>query len=52
MDEKLAKAIELLAQADALVQEVFDASPELYDLHNQIENVISTIEDMGNISNG
>jgi hypothetical protein len=53
MNDKLTKAIELLAEANTLVQEVFPAGDELYNLHCAIEDVISTIEDMaGEIENG
>ncbi len=45
---KLAKATELIGEANALVQEVFPASNELYALHNLLEDAISTIEDMAN----
>jgi uncharacterized coiled-coil DUF342 family protein len=40
---KLQQAIELLEQADALVQQALGASDECYDLHNAIENIAEEI---------
>ena len=40
---KLQQAIELLEQADALVQAALGASDECYDLHNAIENIAEEI---------
>jgi hypothetical protein len=40
---KLAEAVELLAQADALVQEVLGAGDDCYAVHNAIEATIDTL---------
>jgi hypothetical protein len=46
MNEDLEKAVDLLAEANVLVQKVFRANDALYNLHCMIEEVIATIEDM------
>jgi hypothetical protein len=40
---KLQQAIELLEQADALVQAALGASDESYEVHNAIENIAEEI---------
>lgn len=40
---KLAEAVELLAQADALVQQALGASDDCYAIHNTIEETIDTL---------
>jgi hypothetical protein len=40
---KLAEAVELLAQADALVQEALGAGDDCYAVHNAIEATIDTL---------
>ena len=40
---KLQEAMELLEQADALVQEALGASDECYDLHNKIGNIVEEV---------
>jgi hypothetical protein len=40
---KLAEAVELLAQADALVQQALGAGDECYAIHNTIEDTIDTL---------
>jgi uncharacterized coiled-coil DUF342 family protein len=40
---KLAEAVELLAQADMLVQQALGASDECYEMHNAIENIAEEI---------
>jgi hypothetical protein len=40
---KLAAAIELLAEADALVQQALRAGNECYAIHNTIEDTIDTL---------
>jgi len=40
---KLAEAVELLAQADALVQQALGASDDCYAIHNTIEATIDTL---------
>jgi uncharacterized coiled-coil DUF342 family protein len=42
---KLAEAVELLAQADALVQQALGASDDCYDIHNTIETTIDTLSE-------
>ena len=41
--KQLAEAIELLAQADALVQRALGAGDDCYDIHNTIEDTIDTL---------
>jgi hypothetical protein len=43
--DKLRQAIELLAEADAMIQEALGASDECYDLHCGIEDIIDEVED-------
>ena len=42
---KLQKAVELLQQADALVQEALGAGDNCYAIHNAIENVAEQVEE-------
>ena len=44
--QNLRKAIELLNEADSLVQAALGASEECYELHNQIENIADEIADI------
>jgi hypothetical protein len=41
---KLAEAVELLAQADALVQQALGATDVCYETHNRIEDLITDLE--------
>ena len=41
--ELLNKAVELLEQADALVQEALGDSDVCYETHNQIQNVVDDL---------
>ena len=52
MNEKLIKALELLDEANALVQQVFPASDELYEIHNAFENLADEIVALENAGNG
>jgi hypothetical protein len=42
--EKLATAIELLAEADALVQQALGAGDECYEVHNALADLADTLE--------
>jgi hypothetical protein len=42
---KLAEAVELLAQADVLVQHALGATDECYELHNALEDLQATLEE-------
>lgn len=42
-NELMLKAVEMLEQADVLIQQALGASDECYELHNAIEN---TVEDV------
>lgn len=44
-EEKLAKAAELLHDADGLIQEALGASEECYRLHTLISNIAEDLED-------
>ena len=48
MNEKLLKALALLDEANALVQEVFPASEELYEISNAFENLADEIVELEN----
>jgi hypothetical protein len=42
--KQLAEAIELLAQADALVQKTLGASDDCYEVHCALEDIQATLE--------
>ena len=44
--EKLAKAIALIEDADALIQEVFSASPELYAIYQTLGRAVDDVNDL------
>ena len=48
MNEKLLKALALLDEANKLVQEVFPASDELYDIAMGFENLADEIVELEN----
>jgi DNA repair ATPase RecN len=41
---KLRKAADMLADVDALVQEVYEASDALYEMHNELEDMAASLE--------
>jgi hypothetical protein len=41
--KQLAEAVELLAQADALVQQALGAGDECYAIHNKLEDLEDTL---------
>ena len=43
---KLNKVLDLLNQADCLMQEALGASDECYEMHNAIENVMDDVCDV------
>ena len=44
--EKLAKAIALIEDADALIQEVFSGSPELYAIYQTLGRAVDDVNDL------
>ena len=44
--EKLARAVDLLHEADSLVQEALEATNACYDLHTRLTDLADDIEDI------
>ena len=44
-NELLLKAVDLLQEADCLIQKAFGASDECYEMHNAIENAAEDVLD-------